>query len=231
MDAYDCIIGEYCDPGVEKKYLEKLHHDKNSHRVNALKRMPIQTRISEGMLYNILSLKQNEVFLPEQKRQAELKSRDPEPTMGYLHNIEVRERDHKEQQLKLERATHRISKQRWAPIVERGYDITSNEPNVNSAIAQGLRRRLHELKLEPEYDSLHGNYVWYLYVLEFLTQLLLFFFCLNTNVYYDVPIYNLNFININNPCFWFAFNIFVREKEETNVIASSRTIKILRISV
>jgi hypothetical protein len=159
MDAYDCIIGEYCDPGVEKKYLEKLHHDKNSHRVNALKRMPIQTRISEGMLYNILSLKQNEVFLPEQKRQAELKSRDPEPTMGYLHNIEVRERDHKEQQLKLERATHRISKQRWAPIVERGYDITSNEPNVNSAIAQGLRRRLHELKLEPEYDSLHGNYV------------------------------------------------------------------------
>ena len=115
------LFREYCDPKVEQTYLTKLESDKKNHRVTALKRMPIQTRISEGMLYNILSLQANEVFLPEQKRQAELKSRDPEPTLGFLHGKEVRKREKINAERNLKRSNARISKKRWAPIMERGY--------------------------------------------------------------------------------------------------------------
>jgi hypothetical protein len=97
------------------------------HRINAIKRLPARSRISEGMLYNILSLKPNAVFLPEQKRQAEIKSRTPEPTLGLIHNKMVRERDYQEQDLTLRRATNRISSERWQSMHRRGYDITSNE--------------------------------------------------------------------------------------------------------
>lgn len=128
QDAFNPLTALYSNHDVEQKKVAELQTHTAEHRVQALKRMPPKTRISEGMLYNILSLKPNEVFLPEQKRQAELKGRDPEPTLGMIHDQFVRDRDFKEQDTAVKRANARINSQRWEHRLQRGYDITSCEP-------------------------------------------------------------------------------------------------------